>query len=363
MGAIYQLRLYSPAGVLRAIITDYQALSYHKALNEPGVCQFVLNAEHAAIEQMEMDAQVEVWRQDIGNGVDWYPDFYGLWRGEERAANSDGTSYYTAICPGQLSLLDRSIVAYKAAVTNRSRFSAQPAETILKNLVTYNATASGTTGDGRARTVTTVGVSVQATGGAGNTLTYECAFRNLLTSLQEVASIGGGDFDLVKTGAQAWEFRWYAGQRGTDRSATVTFALQYGNMANPKLVRNSVAERTVAIVGGSGEETARTLVTRTGTNYNASANACETFVDARNSATTALLNAEGDRALEAGRSRDALTFDVLQVPSTLYGLHYGLGDRITGFYQGVTATKVIRRVTVSVDGAGQDSIKVELRDV
>jgi hypothetical protein len=363
MGAVYQIRLKSPAGVLRAVITDYQSLSYHKALNEPGMCQFVLNADHAAVAQMELDAQVEVWRRDATNGVDWYADFYGLWRGEERAANSDGTSYYTAICPGQLSLLDRSIVAYKAGVSNRTRYSAQPAETILKSLVTYNATSSGTTGDGRARTVTTAGITVQADGAAGNTLTYECPFRNLLTSLQEVASIGGGDFDLVKTGAQAWEFRWYTGQLGTDRSATVTFALQYGNMANPKLVRNSLAEKTAAIVGGSGEETARTIVVRTGTNYSATANATETFVDSRNSATTALLNAEGDRVLESSRRRDALTFDVLQVPSTLYGLHYTLGDRITGYYQGVTATKVIRRVTVGMDGGGKESIKVELRDV
>jgi hypothetical protein len=363
MGAAFQIRVKSPAGVLRAILADFQSLSYHKALNEPGLCQFVLNANHAAIASFEKDAQIEVWRSDAANGVDWQCDFYGLWRGEERAANSDGTDYYTAICPGQMSLLDRSIVGYKAGVANRSRFSAQPAETILKNLVTYNATASGTTADGRARAVTTSGVSVQASGGGGNTLTYECPFRNLLTALQEVASIGGGDFDLVKTGAQAWEFRWYAGQRGTDRSTTVTFALQYGNMANPKLVRSALAERTVAVVGGSGEETSRTLATRTGTNYNATANACEVFVDSRNSATAALLNAEGDRALEAARARDALTFDVLQVPSTLYGLHYGLGDKITGYYQGVTATKIIRRVTVSMDGRGQESIKVELRDV
>ena len=88
-------------------------------------------------------------------------------------------------------------------------------EYVAKELVKYNLTSSGTTGDARARTVTITGVSIQADAGTGNTISFKCAWRNLLASIQEVAQIGGGDFDLIKTGTQAWEFRWYNGQRGT----------------------------------------------------------------------------------------------------------------------------------------------------
>lgn len=363
MSAVYQLRAYTPAGVLTNIITDFINLAYVREVNGPGMCQFTLNADHLAIDDLELDAQVEVWRADAANGIDWYCDFYGFWRGEQRRADSDGTSTYTAYCVGQMSLLARAIIAYPAATADRCAFTTAKAETIAKGLVTYNATSSGTTADGRVRTVTLAGISNQADGATGNTLDFNCAWRNLLGALQEVAQIGGGDFDLVKTGAQTWEFRWYVGQLGTDRSATLTFALQYGNMANPQLTRNSSDEKTVAIVGGQGEESSRTVRVRTGTNYAATHNATETFVQASMYTTTEGLNAAGDRELDTMKRRDVLTFDVLQVPSTRYGLHYTLGDLVTGYYQGITATKIIQRVTVSLDTSGTESIKVELADV
>lgn len=363
MSGTYQIRAYTPAGVLTNVITDFLAMSYVKGVNEPGMCSFTLNADDTSINDFELDAQIEVWRRDSANAIDWYVDFYGLWRGEQRAANSDGTSTYTAYCPGQMSLLDRAVVAYYAQTSNRSVFAAVAAETIAKTLVTRNATSSGTTADGRMRTVTLTGISVEADAAAGEALDFNCAWRKLLPALQEIALIGGGDFDLVKTAARAWEFRWYDGQLGTDRSATVTFALQYGNMANPVLERNSVDEKTVAIAGGQGEETARVVAVATGANYHATENAVETFVEAREMTSAAAVADKAARELEEVRRRDQLTFDVLQVPSTLYGLHYGLGDLVTGYYQGVTGTKKIQRVTVSLGSDGQEKIVIGLADV
>lgn len=363
MSVAYQLRTYTPAGVLTGIVPNFLDLSYRKEVNGVGRLGFVLPAGHTVIPTLTLDAQVEVWRANQDAGIDWYCDFYGFWRGEQRKASADGITTYTAICVGQMDLLRRSVVAYPAATSNRNTFASEPAETILKSLVKYNATSSGTTGDGRKRNVTTVGVSLQADGGGGNIIDYNCAWQNLLSSLQEVASIGGGDFDLIKTDARAWEFRWYSGQRGTDRSNQITFALQYGNMATPSLTRDHSEEKTIAIVGGLGEETDRTVVVRTGANYDAEENAVETFVDARQLTATDSLNARGDQELDTRRQRNELVFDVLQVPSTLYGKHYFLGDLVTGYYEGITSTQQITAVSVSLGADGKESIKVELSDV
>lgn len=363
MSASYYLRTYTPAGVLTSVITDFLELSYTNAVNSPGILVFTLPAGHHAIQYFELDAQVEVMRNDAAAGIDWYCDFYAFWRGEEREADDSGTTRYTAICPGQMDLLRRSNVAYPANSSNRNVFTALPAETIIKDLVRYNATSAGTTGDGRKRTVTTSGITIQTNGATGTTIDYTCAWQNLLSAIQEVALIGNGDFALVKTGLRAWEFRWYLAQLGTDRSTTITFALQYGNMANPKLTRDYTSERTVAIVGGQGEESSRTIVVRNGANYDATNNAVETFVDARQLTATASLNARGDAELESIRQRNKLTFDVLQVPSTLYGQHYFLGDLVTGYYEGITTVQKIAGVTVSLDSSGNESIKVELSDV
>ena len=114
-------------------------------------------------------------------------------------------------------------------------------------------------------------------------------------------------------------------------------------------------------MGGQGEEDARIVVIRTGTNYTADWNDREVFYPASSYETTAGLNSAGDAFLYSLEARDELTFDVLQVPSTLYGKDYFLGDLVTAYYEGVTATKKISAVTVSVTPNSEtpESVKVE----
>ncbi len=363
MSVEYQLRVYSPSGQIQHIVSDMLNLAYVREVNSPGVLNFDLPAGHLAIDDFVNDSQVEVWRQDLAAGLSWYCDFYGFWRGEQRSANADGAPLYRAMCVGQMDLLRRAVVAYRAATANRSEFTTVPAETIAKRLVTYNATSSGSLADGRMRTVTLTGIVLQGDAGNGPNLTMRCAWRNLLETLKDLAELGGGDFDLVKTSAAQWEFRWYSGQLGSDKTSTVRFALNYGNMANPVLRRDYTREPTVAIVGGQGTEASREIAVRTGVNYSAAHNAAEIFVDARGETTTAALEASGDVELSLGQSRIDLAFDVLQVPQTYYGLHYGLGDLVKGIYEGFSATKQVRRVSVSVAEDGSEKIKVELKDV
>ena len=366
----YELRIYNQAGTLQFLLTDFLRLEYKKVVNAPGLAVFSVNAGHAIVGNMARDWQVEVWRSrtaDTGesNAIAAYVDFYGFVRDEIRATNADGQTICTYYAVGQLHLLQRSIVAYAADVSNRSKFVSAKAETIMKTLVTRNATTSGTTADGRDRTVPTWGsyITVQADGAAGNTLDVFCTRRNLLDTLQDIARVGGGDFDLVKTAARTWDFRWYAGQRGTDRSASVVFALQYGNMAEPQLRRRWLEEATIAIVAGQGTEANRAIVVRTGGNYDASVNSLEILVDARDVPTTAGLNARGDARLDELAAVDELTFDVIQTPGSLYGLHYFLGDLVVGYFQGITATKKVAGVTVIMDNDGSESIGLELQNV
>lgn len=362
MSTQYQLRVYDRAGVIQYVITDFLALSYTKEVNAPGVLTFDLNASNRAISYFNLDWQVEVWRRNVDEGIAWYCDFYGFWRGEERIANSDGRSLYRALCVGQSGMLSRAVVAYPTNTTNRSYFSGVPAETIAKTLVQYNLTSSGTTADGRARNVTKTGVTVPASGGTGTSMDLGCAWRNLLDVLRDVATVGGGDFDLVKTAAATWEFTWYASQLGTDRSGSVVFALEYGNITSPKLTRTYLNESTVGIVGGQGTDSERLVVVRQGTNYLADYNDTEAFIDARQLVSQLSLEQYGDAELWERRAFNDLSFDVLQVPQTLYGKHYFLGDLVTARYEDVTATKKVQKVTVAMQADGSERVKVELTD-
>lgn len=362
MAAEYKIRVYDRTGTLRYELVDYRALAYTKAVNAPGMAIITLDGQAPVVGAIDLDWQVEVYRRDLTYSLAWYCDFYGFFRDAEERADENGVRSATLYCPGQMSLLSRATVAYPAGTANRTVFTSDPAETIAKMLVTYNATSSGVTGDGRKRDVTLPTITVEADAAAGATLDINCAWVNLLGVLREVADVGSGDFDLVKTGAAAWEFRWYDGQLGTDKSGTLAFSLSQGNMTNPVLRRSTLDERTVAIVGGQGEEGARDVVVRTGANYDAAYNAVEVFVDARQMTTTAGLNAAGDAALSGYQARYDLRFDVLQIPSTVYGRDYVLGDLVTAVFGGYTSTKQVSSVAVEF-GVNGERLSIGMEDV
>lgn len=369
MGAEYYLKVIDTAGATQAIIADSLGLAYTSRVNEPGLLRFTLGDGHSALSSIVHNAQVEVWRRNDGIGLAWYRDFVGIIRGLTWETR-DGLTTLAVEAPGIMHLLSWRVVAYRAGTADRSEFAAVNAERVMKWLVTYNATSSGTTGDGRIVNATDGGgllsglytIAVQADGNTGNAVTFTCPWRNLLAALQDVASVAGGDFDLVKTAATTFEFRWYASQLGTDRTATMIFALDRGNMADPKLTLSRVKERTLAVVAGQGEGASRAATTRTGADYGSTRN-IEVFVDARSAETTAAMNTQGDVALDEARARPEFSFGVLQVPNAYYGVHYFLGDRVTARYRGTSYTQKVQGVTVEFAPSGEERIQVELKNV
>lgn len=360
MSAEYRLDIHTAAGVKTAEVTDFLSLGYQRRINAPGLLTFSLPGDHRAISGLEHNGEIIVYRRNPAMGLSWTADFWGLYRAQRRWYTDH--DLFEARCPGILTMLSWRIVAWYAGVANRSSFQNAKAETVMKTLVSYNAGSNATTGNGRIRNGTITGLSVQADGAGGNTISIDCAWDNLLDTLQKVAGIGGGDFDLVKTDTQAWEFRWYSGQRGTDRTATLLIALERGNMAEPEYEYDRLEERTVAIVAGQGEGTQRAVVVRTGPDYSAS-NDIELFVDARNNTTSEGLNASGDTRLREARARQAFGFKILQLPSCYYGVHYNLGDLVKAQYGPVNVTQQIVGVSISLDRDGAEKIDVEMQTV
>lgn len=353
MAAEYLLLIKTAAGVTLRALTGHAGgflqLYYEKRVNQVGMLTFELHATHAAIDDLDTDSQVEVWRRDLANSVDWEADFYGLFRDEERRVDGNGTVIFRAICVDQMNLLAREVVAWYANTADRSVFDEVKASTVMTNLVRYNLTADATTGNGRLYTTDLSGITYETDDDDGGLVTLECANMNLLEALMTAARVGDRDFWLDKTGAQSWVFRT-DNYLGDDRSSQVTFALNYGNMANPVLRRGRLNEKTRALVGGPGSDTSRTYVVRTGENYSAT-NSHVIFVNATNYTTTEGLNAAGDALLDELEARDDLTWEAIQTPGALYGVHYFHGDLVTGYFQGVTAVKQITDVKVQFQPA------------
>lgn len=357
----YRLDIYNTAGVLQRILTDFSSLSYAKRVNSPGVIQFTIPGDHALLSTIADKWQIEVWRKTTDTST-WGREITGIYRmltwgyGEQ--------SYASIFCNGLMSILDWRIVGYRAGIANRSKFTGVASETVCNTLVKYNATTSATTADGRIRDGHIDGLTVEADGEEGEGIDWFCAYDNLLESLQDICKLGHGDFDVVKTSSTAWEYRWYKEQLGTDKTASVIFSIERGNMANPVYRDNRTQERTAAIVGGQGEDIARTVSIVTGANYHVDTNNIEMFVNATDVETSAGLTTRGTAKLKEKQAVKEFTFDVLQVPSCMYGTHYVLGDLITAInpYNNASYSMKIEAILVNLDQDGAENITIEMSE-
>lgn len=374
--AEFELHIHTPAGVLTDIITDgrgqgqgainsgFLSLGAVSKVNDIGYCTFELNGAHASIPGLQNDSIILVKRRHNGYGVAWRTEFVGLYRKTQKAAPD--TTIFTAHCVGTLHLLRRSLVAYASGVGGKSTFSGVAGESILKTLVTYNATTSATTGNGRIRTRSMLPhvITVATDAAGGNAVSVSVSNENLLAALQKVARVAGGDFDLNHTGGANYQFQWYLGQRGSDRTAgtiRVLFARKFGNMVDPRYEHDRIDEATVALVGGADIGTSRDYVVRTGNGYSSS-NDIEVFADARqySKGNTAGLNIAGDIMLDRVKARESFSFTPQQVPSSAYGLHYFLGDKVQAEEFGITTTHKIIQVAFSLPQSGEEKIDLEL---
>ena len=358
----YALHVYNASGTKQAVLTDFRSLSYTRRVNAPGGVQFSLAGDHAILSSIADKWRVEVRRRDDSGS--WNTELWSLFRDEAWSYGSNGSTF-SAYCPGIMSMLGWRIVNYPAATADRSEFSSEAAETIMKTLVSYNAGSSATTGNGRKRAGAITGLTVEADSAGGNSIDNNCHGDNLLEVLQEMGgAVGGGDFDLVASSATAYEFQFSAGQLGTDRSASVTFALDLGNMAEPVYRLTRSTEKTVACVWGQGTGAGRDYVTRTGTNYNVSSNNIEMFADAKHirQGNTSALNTHGDTKLDEAEAKETFDFVALQTEATTYGDEYDLGDLATAVnpFNGSSYTVQVKAVQVTLDRDGDETITVEV---
>jgi len=370
----YRIRVFTPAGVEIGQLTSgigtnspvastgYKSLVYTNRVNDVGYSKFVIPASHTLMSSISDKSIIEVSRRNLGYGLDWTADFTGFYRSFRYSRQNVAYVELTALSASHA--LTWRTTGYAAGVSNRTEFAAAKGETVLKNIVKYNLTSLGTTADGRKRAATNAGnvnsitVSVQADGAAGNTISYGVFGMTALEACQRVARIAGGDFDLIRTSAANFEFRWYLAQRGTDRtsgSSRVLFSPDNGNMSDSALIYNPGAEASVALAWGQGEASQRDVVVRTGSTYSALTNDVETFVDARDVSygNTTGLNARGDIALDRLLARKTFQFQPMQTSSSAYGVHYFLGDKVSARDFGVTTTHKITGASVTVGDAGE----------
>lgn len=303
-------------------------------------------------------------------------DFVGILRTNERQTDADGITWRVFHAPEQKHILSWRQILWPSGTADRSQFTSIAAETIMKTLVNYNATALATAANGRWRDGDLAAgmgftVNVLADTAAGNTISKRMMGGNLLDILGEIAGpVGGGDFSVSwqGVGTATFDFDFHLGQLGEDKSTgdnRVVFSLENNTMRNPRLVTRA-ARATVAVAAGQGTGASRAVDVVNGPDYTVD-NDLEMFVDARNETTSTGLTNQGNEKLEQAREIGELTFDVLQTADVFYSpvavkgrKTYTLGDRILASY-GVEVSRKIMRTNKSWQApASEDALQISI---
>lgn len=236
-----------------------------------------------------------------------------------------------ALIAGRVTYPDPTLPATDAGQPAQYTATSTSAETVLRNLVNLNAGPGALT----ARRVPSLALGSVAS--VGSSITYSTRWEPLGDALRSVA-IAGGDlgFRTARNGA-AIEFQVYS---PADLTSLVRYSRGLGNLRSVQYER-SAPTVTAAIVGGAGEGDARVIHERTQTGWWRS----ESFIDQSGTEDTAELDQAGDEALTEGAESVRLATVTIDTPTQRYGIHYGLGDRVSvEVPPGVEVADVVRSV-------------------
>ncbi len=365
----YRLDFFHNTGVKYAEVIDFDYFDCIRKVNEPGLLTWQLRGDHYVISQLADDDTVVLMRANPSLDIPWYSEFRSMYLYSED--ETDNYSLFRAECPGEMSRLSWRWVFWQDDAADKAKFTQQFGEFILKNVIIYNFTDQATTANGRQQlnglmTGLTV-EAIPAPGGVstprGNKIDWLCPWLNCLDTIQQCAATAGGDFDLVYTGTPgsppAWQFRFYPGQLGTDRSAAVLMTLDRENIAKPRIINDRKGVATVAVVASGTADAARTTQIVTATGYDILTNHRELFVDGRNLETPEALTAAGKAGLDGKQAGVTFSFSILQTRKFVYGRDYFLGDLVQAKHKGLDSKVKITGIHISQGNGKAETIDVE----
>jgi hypothetical protein len=209
---------------------------------------------------------------------------------------------------------------------------------------------------------------------AGASVTKKFSWKNILGILKEIADASweaGTElyFDVepmvVSETQIGFELRTYTGQIGMDRSASVFFGKEWGNLASPKLEKDYGEEVNYVYAGGQGEGSDRTIIQALDSpRIGASPwNRREVFADARNETLVAGVTGKAFAALKAGRPRMRFSGSLLDTEQTRYGIDWSFGDKVTVEYRGIQFSGMIRAVRLELNEDGDETVDCKIEAV
>lgn len=373
MTTTYECRITDPTGQnLLATVSNFvdnpegggSALGYTLNVGNVGALRLTLPATFDD-SLLLLDGRIGVWRSINGRPpmLDGETVFFiRTWEYTEE------TTTVTAYSANHLR--QRRIIDYFSGTSYSSKTTPTPAGNLIKQFANEQL-SSGIVGADRQGVETQADISAYLSLQAGipndgASLAMQCAWRNLDAVIRDLcdASTYAGTYmacDIVAPTEGTLQLRTYATVRGVDHRASsaqpVILSPESGSLANCRLVIDRSEEVTFAVAGGKGEGTARLIATASDPVRMAESplNRIEAFGDYTNISDAAALQDIADAMVRAGRPRIEFTADVVETGGATRGIHYNLGDIVTGAFRKWQYDCRLDVVQVAVGGGGQFS--------
>lgn len=368
---LYDIRIYDHDLLLYLSTVQWNRLEFTQRINAPwnhffelrtGIDDPIVNT----IRNIKKDYIIEIYRYDPFSGERFlvYEGFHNTLVDQ---ITSTGILIFSFYGDGFTTLLNRRIVLPPAGESHNTRSG--PAETVAKGFVEDCLITSEAS-----RRIPTLSISPDL--GRGNQVEYKARYTQLHSVLETVCEGGGLDFGITSNGEKGtflFDARPLWGKdrtiNNTEGNLPVLLSAELGNMQIPILSTNASEEKNYIYVGGAGQEESR-IVTEV---YDVAAISSspygrkELFIDARQEESKDSLIARGLATLNERKTAVKFTFNIEQIPSSRWLVHWNLGDLITAQYGSQRFNKKITKITVSVTGSdasagGAENIDVEIED-
>lgn len=377
--ALYQIALYDDSGNRLAIIDDYRSLQFQKKINDAGFFTLIIDYNDPKRELFVTDSIIQVKRK-IPGVVDWYTEFEGHCENFNTNFYSNANYQYTVVGSGFNGLIGRPIIAYYETTAQAAKNDAS--ETVMKEYVLENAGASATVANSRFADSVIPNFLLQADSGNGDTWEGDRSGKNLLDVLNEIAKFSSIDFNVVTNGTVGnYIFNTYPDQLGDDRTTTGLdtstglnaagnaphiFSPERGNVQSSSFAERHRKEANRVYAYGKGAGITRNIRYRENAVAQAASvlNLREAMRGAGSQDTNQQLDDFADEWLEKLQTVEKFEFTPLDIQSSLYGVHYFFGDKVTVKIGDTEANKRIVGVTISLaSGKGESSKVLTFEDI
>jgi len=349
---------------------DFYRLSYRRIINDIGIATISVNKDHRIMDFLNDDMALEVFIRvpsDPPNSANYnifnWKLFTGIYRDYQVLTDDNGKIYYNLIFPSTMEILSRYINAHPTGTNNKTKWTGQRLSVIANNIVQYNTTEEATVANGRLLDAPRIRNNTDDGAISGtDVVNYSADQKNVLETLKEFSGLLGFDFEVIEDGTNPFNVHThqYAGQLGTDKSNDIVLSVYLDNVQNFTFQNDRLREKTIAIVGGTGEGLTRNFDIAFGDNVS-STNSYEEFVDAGANDTDELVTI-GDRKLKELKARDKIDIDIVASNKYVIGRDYGIGDIVSVEVEGIITARKITAINMEFNETKIPIVSIEIEE-